>query len=47
VIIMPFFNRDNASLYYEDAGAGGPVVAMDMRGHGRTVTAGDLPPLRG
>jgi pimeloyl-ACP methyl ester carboxylesterase len=67
---MPFFNRDNASIYYEDDGAGEPVVAvhglientaywrlsgitgrlttagyrvvaMDMRGHGRTKTEGE------
>jgi len=68
---MAVFERDSASIYYEDTGAGAPVIAvhglientiywslpgvtarlaghyrviaMDMRGHGRTVTTGDDP----
>lgn len=68
---MAFLERVNASIYYEQAGAGVPVIAvhglientaywrlpgitqrlaegyrviaMDMRGHGKTVAVGDPP----
>ena len=66
---MPFLSRDNANIYYEEAGSGEPVIAvhglientaywrvsgvsqrlaeryrfiaMDMRGHGRSVVEGE------